>query len=151
MRDYDDFLKMDGGDFVEYIIKEYENYNEQEILALYSSVGWTSYTDHPEMLKNAYMHSYKIYGAYVNEKLVGIIRVVGDGYSVIFIQDLLIFPEYQRHGIGTALLQKVLDEYKHVYQKHLLTENTEKTIGFYKSLGFVMDTDMECRAFSKYY
>lgn len=136
---------------MEYIMKEYENYNEQEILALYSSVGWTSYTDHPEMLKNAYMHSYKIYGAYVNEKLVGIIRVVGDGYSIIFIQDLLIFPEYQRHGIGTALLQKVLDEYKHVYQKHLLTENTGKTIGFYKSLGFVMDTDIECRAFSKYY
>ena len=132
-------------------IREYNTYNEKEILDLYSSVGWTNYTDRPEMLRNAYEHSLKIYGAYAGDKLVGIIRVVGDGYSVVFIQDLLIYPEYQRKGIGTALLQHILNEYKDVYQKHLLTENTEKTIAFYRSLGFVMDTDMECRAFSKYF
>lgn len=33
----------------------------------------------------------------------------------------------------------------------LLTDNTEKTINFYKSLGFYMDTDIECRAFLKMY
>lgn len=63
----------------------------------------------------------------------------------------MIKPEYQHKGIGTALLQRILDEYKDVYQKHLVTDNTEKTIQFYKSLGFTMDTDMECRAFSKYF
>ena len=136
---------------MEFTIKEYARYNEAEILALYSSVGWTNYTNNPEMLKNAYEHSLKICGAYVEDKLVGIIRVVGDGYSVVFIQDLLIYPKYQGQGIGTALLQHILEEYKDVYQKHLLTENTEKTISFYKSLGMVMDTDMECRAFSKYF
>lgn len=136
---------------MEFSIREYNKYNETEILALYSSVGWTNYTDRPEMLQNAYQHSLKIYGAYVEEKLVGIIRVVGDGYSVVFIQDLLIYPEYQRKGIGTALLRHVLNEYKDVYQKHLLTENTEKTVRFYKTVGFIMDTDMECRAFSKYF
>ena len=136
---------------MEFSIKEYRDYNEAEILTLYSSVGWTNYTNNPEMLKNAYEHSLKIYGAYVENKLVGIIRVVGDGYSVVFIQDLLIYPEYQGKGIGTALLQYILEEYKDVYQKHLLTENTEKTIRFYKSIGLVMDTDMECRAFSKYF
>ena len=136
---------------MEFSIKEYSEYNETEILDLYTSVGWTNYTNHPEMLKKAYAHSLKTYGAYVNDKLVGIIRVVGDGYSVVFIQDLLIYPEYQRKGIGRALLQHILTEYKDVYQKHLLTENTEKTIAFYKSVGFVMDTDMECRAFSKYF
>jgi len=49
------------------------------------------------------------------------------------------------------MLKKVLDEYQSVYQLHLLTENTEKTIQFYKSLGFTMDTDIDCRAFSKYH
>lgn len=136
---------------MEFSIKEYSTYNENEILALYSSVGWTNYTDRPEMLKKAYEYSLKVYGAYVDDKLVGIIRVVGDGYSVVFIQDLLIYPEYQRKGIGSALLQHILKEYENVYQKHLLTDNTEKTIAFYKSLGFVMDTDMESRAFSKFF
>ena len=136
---------------MEISIKEYQTYNESEILSLYTSVGWTNYTNHPEMLKNAYANSLKTLGAYEKEKLIGIIRVVGDGHSVVFIQDLLVYPEYQRCGIGTALLKQILQDYKHVYQKHLLTENTEKTIQFYKSLGFTMDTDMDCRAFSKYF
>ncbi len=136
---------------MEFSIREYQNYNEDEITSLYKSVGWTIYTDNPHMLKEAYNHSLKILGAYDNEKLLGVIRVVGDGHSVVFIQDLLIYPEYQRQGIGTALLKQILQDYKHVYQKHLLTENTEKTIQFYKSLGFTMDTDMECRAFSVYF
>ena len=135
---------------MEYNITEYVDYNEQEILPLYESVGWVNYTKRPQMLKEAYLHSLKIYAAYVENKLVGIIRVVGDGFSVVFVQDLLIYPEYQRQGIGTALLKMIMEEYRDVYQLHLLTENTEKTIAFYKSLGFIMDTDIECRAFSKY-
>ena len=136
---------------MEFSIREYRTYNEKEILDLYSSVGWSNYTDHPEMLKNAYEHSLKIFGAYADDKLVGIIRVVGDGYSVVFIQDLLIYPEYQRSGIGSALLQHILKEYENVYQKHLLTDNTEKTVSFYKSLGFMTDTDIGSRAFSKFF
>lgn len=136
---------------MEFSVKEYVNYNESEILKLYESVGWKNYTNNPTMLKNAYKHSLKIFGAYDNEKLLGIVRVVGDGYSIIYIQDILVFPEYQRKGIGTALLERVLKEYKSVYQKALMTDNTEKTISFYKSLGFHMDTDIECIAFTKMY
>ena len=144
---------MEGKEYVEmdFFIEEYKQYNEKEILELYESVGWTNYVNNSEMLKNAYQHSLKIYAAYVNDKLVGIIRVVGDGFSVVFIQDLLVYPEFQHNGIGSALLEMILNEYKDVYQKHLLTENTEKTIQFYQSMGMTMDTDMDCRAFSKYF
>ena len=135
---------------MEVIIKEYAVYKEAEILGLYTSVGWTNYTDNPEMLRNAYLNSLNIYGAYVDDKLIGIIRVVGDGYSVIFIQDLLVHPEFQRKGVGTLLLKKVLCEYDSVYQKHLMTEDTEKTILFYKSLGFVDNSEIGCKAFSVY-
>ena len=134
-----------------YQIKEYVEYRTEEILHLYKKVGWTNYTDNPTMLENAYKNSLKSYGAYKDDKLIGIIRVVGDGYSIVYIQDILILPEYQRQGIGRALLEKVLETYKHVYQKTLMTDNTEKTIQFYKSVGFMMDTDMECRAFMKVY
>lgn len=135
---------------MEVILKEYAVYKEAEILGLYTSVGWTNYTDNPTMLRNAYLNSLKIYGAYVDDKLIGIIRVVGDGYSVIFIQDLLVHPEFQRKGVGTLLLKKVLCEYDSVYQKHLMTEDTEKTTLFYKSLGFVDNSKIGCKAFSVY-
>lgn len=135
---------------MEVILKEYTGYNEEEILGLYASLGWTNYTDKPEMLKNAYLNSLKIYGAYVDDKLVGIIRAVGDGFSVLFIQDLLVHPDFQRNGIGTLLLKRMLKEYENVYQMHLITEDSEKTISFYKSLGFTDNSDINCKAFSKY-
>ena len=94
---------------MDFTVKEYSTYNEEEILNLYQSVGWLNYVNQPEMLKNAYANSLKIFGAYENEKLLGSIRVVGDGHSIVFIQDIVVLPEYQRHGIGTALLKKVLD------------------------------------------
>jgi len=124
-------------------IREYNKYKEDEILNLYKRVGWTNYVNNPFMLKNAYANSLKIFGTYKKEKLLGIIRVVGDGYSIIFIQDILVLPEYQHLGIGTALLKKILE----TYQKILLTDKTEKTIQFYKTMGFKMDIEIECKAF----
>lgn len=136
---------------MQFIIKEYSIYNKVEILNLYDSVGWSNYTSNPSMLSNAYKHSLKILGAYDADKLVGIIRVVGDGYSMVYIQDIIVLPDYQRKGVGTLLLEKILFEYKNVYQKVLITDNTEKNIQFYKSLGFTLDTDMDCRAFLRIY
>ncbi len=37
-------------------IREYKNYNEQEILNLYTSVGWTAYTDDPVSLKAGFQN-----------------------------------------------------------------------------------------------
>lgn len=133
------------------VVKGYSKYNEEEILNLYKSVGWLNYTSNPAMLKNAYKNSLKILGAYDADKLVGIIRVVGDGYSIVYIQDMIVLPEYQRKGIGTLLLEKILFEYKNVYPKVLMTDNTEKTVRFYKSAGFMADTDIDSVAFLKTY
>ena len=136
---------------MEFSIKEYSSYNEAEIVNLYKSVDWLNYVNNPDMLKNAYANSLKIFGAYQNEKLIGIIRVVGDGCSIVYIQDIIVLPEYQRKGIGTALIKHILEMYQDVYQKTLFTDNTEKTIQFYKSIGFQLDTEIECRAFVKMY
>ena len=136
---------------MQFTVKEYSIYNEQEILHLYDSVAWTNYTSNPSMLANAYEHSLKALGAYDEDKLIGMIRVVGDGYSMVYIQDIIVLPEYQRKGIGTLLLQQILLEYKNVYQKVLMTDNTEENIQFYQSVGFMVDTDIDCRAFLKIY
>ena len=74
--------------------------------------------------------------AYDQNQLVGLIRVVGDGLTIIYIQDLLVNPACQRRGIGTKLINNVLKKYKSVRQKVLLTENTVKTRMFYESCDF---------------
>lgn len=86
-------------------------------------------------------------GAYDGNNLVGIIRVVGDGYSIVYIQDVVVLPQCQRKGIGSLLLKSILLEYKDVYQKVLMTDDTEETMKFYKSLGFMVDVDASLRAF----
>lgn len=131
------------------IINPYSTYCEAEILPLYKAVGWSNYYEHPEMLQKAYAGSLCTLAAYEGEKLIGIIRCVGDGYSILFIQDILVYPEHQRKGIGTSLIKAVLEKYPHVYQTELATDNTEKTVSFYKSLGFRPMRDISCCGFMK--
>ena len=117
-------------------IKEYKIYNETEILRLYASVGWTAYTERPDVLRKGFENSLLILAAYEDDQLMGILRAVGDGHTIVFVQDILVFPEYQRKGIGTALLQTVLDRYSYVRQIELATDDTPKTLAFYRSMGF---------------
>ncbi len=128
-------------------IRAYQTYNEGEILSLYTSVGWTAYTDHPEVLRKGFDHSLLTLAAYDGEQILGIIRVVGDGYTIVFVQDLLVFPEHQRKGIGSALLKAVLDQYRHVRQIELAIDHTQKTIAFYKSMGFQEMSEVGCCGF----
>ena len=128
-------------------IKEYQTYNEQEITDLYQSVGWTNYTSCSEMLEEAYKNSLCILGAFEKEKLVGVVRVVGDGISIVFVQDILVLPKYQRQGVGSALMRAVLEKYASVYQVELLTDSTEKSKAFYSSVGLVPVSELGCSAY----
>ena len=130
-------------------IRAYTEYNEAEILGLYESVGWSAYTDEPAVLRSGFANSLLTLAAYEEGALLGLIRVVGDGHTVIFVQDLLVRPQFQRSGIGSALLRAVLDRYADVRQIELVTDDTPGTIAFYRSLGFQELTEIGCRGFMK--
>ncbi len=130
-------------------IREYINYKEDEILNLYSSVGWTAYTDHPEILKAGFAGSLLTLAAYDGSSLTGLVRTVGDGQTILYIQDILVLPEYQRQGIGAALIEAVLKRFKEVRQIVLATDNTDATIAFYEAQGFVKMTEIGCCGFMK--
>ena len=104
-------------------IKEYRNYKAEEIHQLYTEVGWTAYTENMSVLEQGYKNSLLVLAAYENDELLGIIRVVGDGFTIIFVQDILVFPREQRKGVGTALMKAVLDRYPDVRQIELATDN----------------------------
>ena len=127
---------------------ENPNITVEEVLPLYEAVGWTNYTQKPEMLEAAYKNSLHIIGAFNDEeKLVGVLRAVGDRASILFIQDILVTPEYQHEGIGTKLLQLTLEKYKNVYQIQLATDDSTKTVSFYESNGFTSLTSLNCVSF----
>ena len=115
-----------------------------DVLHLYQAVGWTNYTNQPQMLEQALSHSLATYLARDGEEIVGIVRLVGDGFSSVFVQDLIVLPSYQRQGIGSTLMKQALSDYKDAYQVQLATEETEKTLGFYRSLGFETLSSFQC-------
>ena len=118
------------------VYKKYFIPNEIDIENLYNDANWTIYTnDLPNLIK-AIRNSLFIVTAWDKEKLIGLIRVIGDGVTIIYIQDILVFKTYKRKGIGTNLINIVCEEYKAVRQKVLLTNDTPETRGFYESLGF---------------
>ncbi|HFI0507418.1 TPA: GNAT family N-acetyltransferase [Streptococcus suis] len=120
----------------------------QAVLDLYDSVGWTNYTDRPAMLQKSLEHSLFVLAAYEVDCLVGLLRAVGDGHSIVFIQDILVLPTYQRQGIGRHLLEQTTTHFSEVYQLHLLTDNTEKTRSFYEALGFTAVDSLDCIAYT---
>ena len=116
----------------------------EDVLHLYQAVGWTNYTNQPQMLEQALPHSLAVYLAFDGEKIVGLIRLVGDGFSSVLVQDLIVLPSYQHQGIGSALMKEALEDYKDAYQVQLVTEQTEKNVGFYRSIGFETLSTYDC-------
>lgn len=126
------------------IIRKQEVVKLEDVLHLYQAVGWTNYTHQPEMLEQALSHSLVIYLALDGDAVVGLIRLVGDGFSSVFVQDLIVLPSYQRQGIGSSLMKEALEDFKEAYQVQLATEQTEKNVGFYRSMGFETLSTYDC-------
>lgn len=130
-------------------IRPYEHFDRKKIMSLYESVGWSAYTNRPEMLERAFASSLLVLEAWEGDKLAGLLRCVGDGESIVFIQDILVAPQYQRRGIGSALLTHAMERFENVYQLRLATDAEEKNIAFYRACGLVPDTDIGCLGFSR--
>ena len=125
-------------------IRRQEIVKLEDVFHLYQAVSWTNYTYQPQMLEQALSHSLAIYLAHDGDAVVGLVRLVGDGFSSIFVQDLIVLPSYQRQGIGSDLMKEALGDSKDAYQIQLVTEQTEKTLRFYRSLGFETLSTFDC-------
>jgi len=123
--------------------------NKEELYALYNDAGWTLYTNDIDRLKDAVANSLQTITARSDGKLIGLIRCVGDGKTIIYIQDILVLREYKRCGIGTRLVDIVLKKYHDVRQIVLLTDDTEEVKEFYRSLGFSEAGNMKLVCFVK--
>ncbi len=108
------------------------------VLAVYESVEWAAYTNDEGKLKRGLKNSHRVWGAYDDDDLIGILRTISDGETIVYLQDILVRPDRQRLGIGTQLMLKFLTEYEDFRQKVLLTDNTDAQRSFYESMGFTL-------------
>lgn len=119
-----------------YVLSHEKNINADKLMKLYQNVGWSAYTEDLDLLKEAIVKSLDVITAWEDGELVGLIRTIGDGLTILYIQDILVQKEYQNRGIGSRLLQEILEKYSSVRQKVLLTEEAEDVRAFYEKNGF---------------
>ena len=79
--------------------------------------------------------------AYDEDKLIGYGRIIGDKTIFLHIHDVMVRPEYQGIGIGTGIMNKLLDkvnEYRRVNPSIRVYLGASKgKEGFYEKFGFV--------------
>lgn len=90
-----------------------------------------------EALNNT-LYSLCVYNVY---KLIGYGRIIGDKTIFLYIQDIMVIPEYQGKQIGSGIINKLLeqvDEYKKVNPdiRTFLGASKGKE-KFYEKFGFV--------------
>lgn len=73
---------------------------------LRASVGWGVYER--GVADAALPGSLYCVCALVAGSVVGMARAIGDGGLVFYIQDVIVRPEYQRQGIGTMLMERIM-------------------------------------------
>lgn len=113
-----------------------KNINVDQLEKLYNDVEWHAYTQDLVVLKQALSQSLDVISAWDGDELVGLIRIVGDGLTIMYIQDILVLNAYQNQGIASKLMQKTLNKYNSVRQKVLLTEEALDVRRFYEKNGF---------------
>ncbi|MDR3086012.1 MAG: GNAT family N-acetyltransferase [Christensenellaceae bacterium] len=118
-------------------LKENHLPDDESLVRLYNDAGWFAYTDDLDSLKRAIQGSLYLLCAYEEGQLVGLLRAVGDGVSILYIQDLLVLGAQRRGGIGTALIEHTIGRFASVRQKVVSTDDTPALREFYRRLGFV--------------
>ncbi|GAB3560718.1 GNAT family N-acetyltransferase [Spelaeicoccus albus] len=110
--------------------------DQVQVLGLYRAVGWIAYTEQPDVLQAALAGSSRIVVAREGGALIGLARVISDGASIAYLQDVLVHPRHQRRGLGAALVRSALEPYAEVRQKVLLTDDQPAQQAFYEHLGY---------------
>jgi len=111
---------------------------DSDLRRLYASVGWSLYLEKNRDLALLLPGCHLVLSAWDGDKLVGLIRTVGDGISIEYIQDILVDPGYQGCGIGSRLLEWVLEQSNDCYQVILTTDAGDTGIAarnLYEKLG----------------
>lgn len=113
-----------------------DEYNE-----LRMAVGWGVYER--TVIERALPRSLYSVCAYAGAVLTGMARIIGDGGLVYYVQDVIVRPEFQGQGIGSALMDRVM-AYIRTHASHnsiiglMAARGKER---FYERYGFVARTE----------
>jgi GNAT superfamily N-acetyltransferase len=111
------------------------------ISEVYASVGWWKPGSTLARLEAALTGSAAVASAWAGETAIGVARLISDGAMQGYINGVAVRRGYQGHGIGSTLVQMLIDTDPSL---HFHLRTTTRRFTFYERLGFVRDdTGME--------
>ncbi|WP_187170485.1 GNAT family N-acetyltransferase [Salidesulfovibrio onnuriiensis] len=110
----------------------------EQIAALFTELGWTSGAQ-GERLHKGLEHSHSLITAWDGERLAGMACAISDGYMVMYVPFVAVHPDYQGRGIGTEIMNRLVDRYREVARKVLVALDGKED--FYERFGFVKSGD----------
>ena len=119
--------------------------NVEEFNLLYDDVGWGAYDDN--ITQKALDNTFYSVSVYDDNKIVGYGRIIGDTICFLYIQDIMVKPEYQGNKIGTMITNKLLEKINEIKQENPdlrvylgASKNREE---FYEKFGFIKRIDAD--------
>ena len=115
------------------VYKFNEKVSVKALADLRESVGWNRME---KEYTNPFMTSYYHIAVYEDEKLIGYIDSVSNGVTDAYIQDLIVSPDHQGKGIGTELMNKMIEYLKEKCICMISVVYEESLKPFYERFGF---------------
>ncbi|MBW2368331.1 MAG: GNAT family N-acetyltransferase [Deltaproteobacteria bacterium] len=122
----------------------------EQILDLYTAAGWWERgPDDAALIKKLIAGSHCFLIAEFHDRLIGMGRVVSDGVSDAYIQDVTVLDEYRSQGIATGIVTRLLRRLQadRIDWIGLIAEGN--THDFYARLGFTQMTDSAPMVYKK--
>lgn len=119
--------------------------NVEEFNLLYDDVGWGAYDDN--ITQKALDNTFYSVSAYDGNKIVGYGRIIGDTICFLYIQDIMVKPEYQGNKIGTMIMNKLLEKINEIKQENpdlrVYLGSSKNKEEFYEKFGFIKRIDAD--------
>ena len=121
------------------IYTEEKKFTQEQVQALFQSVGWVS-GEYPSRLYKALKHSSTVITAWDGEHLIGLVRFLDDSEMVAYMHYVLVKPEYHGHGIAGTMIEMIKEKYKNYLYIEVMPEE-RKNASFYEKHGFQIMQD----------
>ena len=118
---------------------EEKTFTQEQVQALFRSVGWVS-GEYPSRLYKALMHSSTVLTAWDGTRLVGLVRVLDDSELVAYMHYVLVDPDYQGRGIAGTMIERVKEKYRSYLYIEIMPEES-RNAAFYQRFGFQVMAD----------
>ncbi len=124
-----------------FIISNNDKLEPVEFIKLCTSVGWGKKENYTvESVKSALDKTNRIISARDrNNNIIGMARVLSDFVFTTYIAEIIILPEFQNLGIGTAIIEEIKNSFKGT---GIFCETTPPVDKFLEKCGFTRRENM---------